>query len=100
MLGSVAGVYLILDTIDGLQYIGSASGEKGILGRWEQYAKSFHGHNKLLIYLLNKHPERYKSFKFSILQTLPRALTSKEVITHEKRYKGKLGTRAFGLNDN
>lgn len=100
MLGSVAGIYLILDTINGLQYIGSASGEKGILGRWEQYAKNSHGNNKLLIDLLNKHPERYKSFKFSILQTLPRTLTAKEVVAQEKKYKEKLGTRAFGLNGN
>ncbi|MBS4022536.1 MAG: GIY-YIG nuclease family protein [Dethiobacter sp.] len=100
MLGSVAGVYLILDTEEGLQYIGSASGERGILGRWEQYAKSQHGHNKLLVDLLAEHPERHKSFKFTILQTLPRTLTKKEVIAHEVKYKNKLGTRAFGLNGN
>lgn len=37
MLASVAGVYLIVDTIDGRQYVGSAYGEKGILGRWGNY---------------------------------------------------------------
>lgn len=98
MLGSVAGVYLILDTVDGLQYIGSASGKDGIIGRWTDYAKSLHGGNKLLEELLNNHPDRYKSFQFTILQTLPLTLTRKEVNNYEKKYKEKLGSRAFGLN--
>ena len=100
MLGSVAGVYLILDEFEGLQYIGSATGERGIIGRWEQYAKTFHGDNELLKKLLSKNPERYKSFRFCILQTLPRTLARKEVVAHEMKYKEKLGTRAFGLNGN
>jgi len=37
-LSSVAGVYLILDTVTGSQYIGSAYGKEGILGRWTTYA--------------------------------------------------------------
>ena len=52
MLSSVAGIYLILDTSTGLQYVGSASGKEGILGRWKQYAKDGHGSNKLLLEVL------------------------------------------------
>jgi hypothetical protein len=100
MLGSVAGVYLILDTFDGKQYIGSASGERGILGRWQQYSKNFHGDNELLKKLLTEEAERYKLFRFCILQTLPRTLTKKEVVAHEIKFKEKLGSRAFGLNAN
>ncbi len=42
-LSSVAGVYLIMDQVSGLQYIGSAYGKDGILGRWMNYARNGHG---------------------------------------------------------
>lgn len=100
MLSSVAGVYLITDLLDGNQYIGSASGKNGILGRWKNYTESFHGGNKKLISLLQREPNRYKWFQYSILRTLPKSLTNTEVITYEQKYKQKLGTRAFGLNAN
>jgi hypothetical protein len=100
MLGGVAGVYLIVDGTNGDQYIGSAYGEDGILGRWKGYAVTKHGGNKRLKDLLATDPERYTAFSFSILRTLSRSLTAKEVISIESHYKKKLGTRAFGLNDN
>lgn len=100
MLSSVAGVYLILDTETGLQYVGSASGKEGILGRWKQYAKNGHGENKLLLKILEQDPHRYKKFQYSILRTLPRTLTSTEVVALEMIYKKKLGSRTFGLNSN
>ncbi len=102
MLGGVAGVYLIVDTSEGSgqQYIGSAYGEEGILGRWKTYVTSKHGGNKRLKELLAVEPDRHASFSFSILRTLSRSLTQKEVIAVENHYKRKLGTRAFGLNDN
>ena len=53
-LSAVAGVYLIVDT-KGNQYVGSAYGENGIIGRWTQYAKNRHGNNKKLKKLLHKH---------------------------------------------
>lgn len=100
MLGSVAGVYLIVDTVTGLQYVGSAYGEDGILGRWKAYVDTKHGGNKILTALVQDDPERCKKFQFSILQTLPRSMNKDEVIRKEQVYKQKLGTRAFGLNDN
>lgn len=100
MLSSVAGIYLITDFTDGNQYIGSASGNQGILGRWKEYAASIHGGNKKLISLLTSDPNRYKKFQYSILRTLPKSLTRNEIIVHEQKYKQKLGTRAFGLNLN
>jgi len=100
MLSSVAGVYLIVDTKTGKQYVGSAYGEKGILGRWSTYAQSGHGGNEQLMALLTKSESYSKYFKFSVLRTLPRTLTKNEVIDIEKLYKDKLGTRAFGLNSN
>ncbi|HEX7961669.1 MAG TPA: GIY-YIG nuclease family protein [Terriglobales bacterium] len=100
MLRGVAGVYLIVDDTSGDQYVGSAYGEHGILGRWKSYATTKHGGNKRLKALLADHPQRYTAFWFSILRTLSRSLTAKEVITIEEHYKRKLGTRAFGLNEN
>lgn len=100
MLRSVAGIYLILDTTTGLQYIGSAYGEHGILGRWNSYAESGHGGNILLEEVLRSNPERIQQFQYTILQTLPKTLTNAEVIRYESIYKKKLGTRSFGLNAN
>ncbi|ASS66968.1 GIY-YIG nuclease family protein [Paenibacillus sp. RUD330] len=100
MLSSVAGVYLITDFTDGNQYVGSASGKNGILGRWKDYSTSFHGGNAKLVSLLQLEPDRYRRFQYSILRTLPKTLTKSEVVAYEQKYKQKLGTRAFGLNGN
>ena len=97
---AVAGVDLIVDLVSGQQYVGSASGEEGILGRWKSYARTRHGGNKLLRELLSEHPERCRQLQFSILRTLPRSMTATEVGEVESLYKRKLGTRVFGLNGN
>lgn len=99
-LSSVAGIYLIVDSITGKQYIGSAYGREGILGRWKDYAKNGHGDN-VLLKQLQQHDINYcKNFRFTILQTLSKSLTNKEVIQWEQLYKEKLGTMVFGLNSN
>lgn len=99
-LSSTAGVYLIVDKRSGRMYIGSASGEKGILGRWTQYAKNGHGSNKKLTHLLAQHPNRQNHFQYCILQTLSRSLSRKEVIAVEQAFKQKLGKLACSLNTN
>ena len=99
-LSKVKGVYLIVDTTDGKQYVGSAYGDNGILGRWAIYANTHHGGNKKMIELLKKHPERYKSFRFTILKIFSDGAKDIEVIDSEKLYKQKLGTIEHGLNDN
>jgi len=100
MLAGAAGIYLITDTEGGEQYIGSAYGKHGLLGRWRSYAETKHGGNAKLKALLAKHPDRHHAFLYSILKTLPKGMTRKEVIAVEGVYKRKLGTRAFGLNIN
>jgi hypothetical protein len=97
-LGSTAGVYLIVDTSSGAMYIGSASGKKGLLGRWMMYAKTGHGRNKKLKELLEKQPGQQEHFQYCILQTLSCSLSRKEVIKYEQRFKKKLGRRACSLN--
>lgn len=100
MLRGVAGVYLIVDSRTGMQYVGSAYGKQGIWGRWEQYAKTGHGHNAKLVALHTEEIGCARHFRFSILRTLAKTLTSKEVIAQEALFKKKLGSRAFGLNSN
>jgi len=99
-LKSVAGIYMILDTKTGKQYIGSAYGENGILGRWITYAKTRHGDNKQLAELLDERPDAIHDFRYSILQIVSTSLTPREVIKLEAQHKEKLGSRAHGLNSN
>lgn len=99
-LSNVAGVYLILQQSTGAQYVGSASGAAGIYGRWESYAKNGHGGNKLLKRICAKTQYAYRDFSYSVLRTLPKSLSQKEVLKYESFYKERLGSRAFGLNEN
>lgn len=87
MLSSVAGIYLIVDTTTGNQYVGSASGQHGLLGRWRNYVDIPHGGNSRLTDLLQTDPIRYKSFQFSILHTLPKSMVPVQVYAFENLYK-------------
>ncbi|MFC4388940.1 GIY-YIG nuclease family protein [Gracilibacillus marinus] len=100
MLQNVYGVYLILDTTTGQQYIGSASGKDGLWGRWRNYVQTKHGGNKVLIELLENDPLRYKKFRFSILNVVPISSLREQVLQIEQVTKEKLGTKVFGLNSN
>lgn len=100
-LSAVSGIYLIVDknTPEERQYIGSAYGSEGLWGRWSQYAKNGHGDNVTLIELCKE--ENYqKNFTFTILKTLPKNLSDKDVIQVESLFKTKLGSRVHGLNAN
>ena len=99
-LSSVNAIYLIVDQETGKQYVGSAYGKDGLLGRWSCYVNSLHGNNKLMKELICAYPERYHHFQFSILQILPKTVTDDEVIQTESLYKKKLLTVPFGMNDN
>lgn len=99
-LSAVAGVYLILAESIGHLYVGSATGEAGIWGRWESYAKTGHASNSKLRALLASDSAYPEAFRFSILQILPKTMAREAVIEREARYKQKLGSRASGLNDN
>jgi len=100
-LENVFGIYLILDKSTGNQYVGSAYGTEGILGRWNSYISSKGtGGNEGLKELLRTKPMAYINFQFSILQILPKNLTKDEVIAIENRFKEKLGSRVFGHNKN
>jgi hypothetical protein len=100
MLRAVSGVYLIVDVSTGMQYVGSACGEGGILQRWKGYVQSAHAGNKLLKDLVKNDRVYARNFSFTILQTLPRTATPAEVVVVEQLHKRKLGSRAYGLNAN
>ncbi len=99
-LSSVYAIYLIVDTETGKQYVGSAYGENGLLGRWSVYVQTRHGNNKEMKQVVCKYPERYHAFQFSILQILPKTLTDEEVVQIENLWKKKLLTHKFGMTDN
>jgi hypothetical protein len=100
MLSAVSGVYLILDSKSGKQYIGSAYSRGGIWARWTSYVRNPSGGNSLLEQLLSKNLQRFHHFQFSILRVLEPSSTKEKVLFQEKQTKFKLGSRAFGLNLN
>lgn len=99
-LRAVAGVYLIVATTTGKQYVGAASGAEGIWGRWSSYAANGHAGNVHLRKLVESDEAYPDAFAFSLLQIVPRSYTRNEVLKLEKRYKAKLGKRATDLNGN
>ncbi len=99
-LKAVNCIYLIQDTKNGMQYIGSTYGKQGIWGRWTEYARTGHGNNKELIALLNKDKDYASNFQWCILETLPYNITDKEAVERESMYKTKFRTREFGYNNN
>lgn len=89
------GIYLIFDELDGKSYVGSAAGGDNILGRWNNYAASGHGGNKLL---KKRNPT---TFRFSILQRVSPDMSPKDANQIETTWKKRLHTQApFGLNEN
>lgn len=99
-LSSVYAIYLIVDTSDGKQYVGSAYGNDGLLDRWKCYVDTGHGGNKQMRDLICYTPNRFEHFQFCILQILSKTITPEEVIEIESLYKKKLKTKEFGLNMN
>lgn len=89
------GIYYIFDSSDGKGYVGSAYGDKNILGRWLNYSASGHGGNALL---RKRDPQH---FQFSILERVSPDMEANDVIQREVGWKSRLHTHSpFGLNDN
>ena len=100
-LSNVKGIYLIVDTLTGKQYVGSAYGDECIWQRWEQYAKNGHGGNVELKELLKANGTEYKyNFKYSILEVCNMNLGNEYLIQRETHWKEVLLSRQFGLNKN
>jgi hypothetical protein len=100
VLRSKKGVYLLVCKETGAQYVGSATGDNGFLGRWNAYAADGHGGNKLL------KERNQRDYTVSILEMVGSGAQRSEVLVLENLWKEKLGSRAerlgdeFGLNAN
>lgn len=93
-LSAVRGVYLLSCPSTGKNYVGSAGGEGGFWGRWEQYVASGHGGNKRMMEV------PASDYQVSILEIVSSAATMEELIRMENRWKQKYLTRTHGLNAN
>jgi GIY-YIG catalytic domain len=87
----VKGVYLLVDTETGARYVGSATGDESLWGRFRSYFETGHGGN-VELRRLGKRP-----YRVSVLQI---GGFDDEILAREREWKQKLMTREFGLNAN
>lgn len=100
-LGAVKGVYVIADRKTGKLYIGSATGDGGIWGRWSDYSHTGHGGNTELRRLLQHEGNAYaENFRFGILEIADSHASKEDVLRREGYWKDMLLTRTFGYNSN
>jgi hypothetical protein len=92
-LEGVRGVYLLV-TDQGDQYVGSATGVQGFMGRWRTYLANGHGGNVLL------RGRGHRDYGVTILDIASPDMSAGDIVAREAFWKAKLGARAFGLNAN
>ncbi len=98
-LSNVAGVYVVVDTVTGKQYVGSAYGVGGFWQRWKAYSQIGHGGNKELVALLAKEGAEYASnFQFSILEVADLNASKERILAREVHWKNVLCSRKHGYN--
>jgi len=98
---NVAGVYVIADRETGKLYVGSATGESGIWGRWSSYAKTGHGGNKELRKLLRDNGAEYaENFQYGVLETADTRASDEDILARESHWKDLLLSRSHGHNAN
>ena len=96
-------VYLITDLRNGKHYVGSATGDNGmLLDRWRAYVKNGHGNNKDLVGLVGELGVEYvaRHFQYSILENYNSKVDRKFVLKREKWWKDTLASVSFGYNAN
>lgn len=93
-LGAARGVYLLTCRRTKEQYVGFATGQDGILGRWLSYVRTGHGGNEGL------KSRDASDYQVSILEVSGSAATVEEIIAAEELWKAKLQSREMGLNRN
>lgn len=94
VLHATRGVYLLACPRTGEHYVGSAYGNDGFLGRWNEYAATGHGGNAGL---RSRDPSDYL---VSILEVAGSNMSAEEIIALEGVWKLKLHSRDMGLNRN
>lgn len=98
-------VYLIRDSNNGKLYVGSATGDNGmLLQRWKNYIKNGHGGNKELVEIVQTNGFDYvkANFQYSILENYNAKVANEFILKRETWWKETLGTRnpLFGYNCN
>lgn len=93
-LQAARGIYLLTCPSTKEQYVGSACGEGGFMGRWLEYAATGHGGN---VGLRMREPANYR---VSILQVAGSGDDREAILAMEVLWKQKLQSRDMGLNRN
>ena len=111
-LSDVFGVYVLTDSNTGKLYIGSATGENGLYGRWKTYLEKGYDKseeqdskypNKQLRELVKKKGVEYikNYFTYTILEIFPKNEIGKnKALQREGYWKEALKTRTHGYNCN
>lgn len=94
VLRSARGVYILSCPRTKEQYVGSADGEAGFMGRWMQYLQTGHGGN---VALKSREPSDYQ---VAILEVAGTSATHADILAMEGRWQRKLQSREMGLNRN
>jgi len=94
VLRSAKGIYLLTCPRTHEQYVGSATGMDGLLGRWLEYYQTGHGGD---VALKSREPSDYQ---VSILEVAGTSATLNDILIMEDRWKRKLQSREMGLNRN
>lgn len=96
-------IYLITDKQNGKLYVGSATGDNGmLLQRWSNYVSNGHGGNKELVELVSEKGFEYvkQNFQYSILENYNSKTDAEFILKRESWWKETLQTRQFGYNSN
>jgi hypothetical protein len=88
------GVYLLTCPRTKEQYVGSATGEGGFWGRFQNYVRTGHGGNVAL------KSRDSSDYQLSILELAGTAATPVDILKMECRWKEKLQSGEMGLNRN
>ena len=97
-LKNLKGVYLITDIKTGKLYVGSATGEDMIWGRWKSYIDTGHGGNKDLKKLKKSYIQEH--FQYTILDVYKPSTDDNEILEREEWWKGVLKSKEFGNYNN
>lgn len=101
-LQSQKAVYLINDKLTGKMYVGSATGDNGmLLQRWRNYVNNGHGGNKDLKNLVKQEGFEYvkENFTYSILENYNSRVEKDYILQREFWWMETLGTKHFGYNN-
>lgn len=93
-LKSSRGVYLLTCPKTKEQYVGSATGEEGFWGRWQDYVHTGHGGN------IGLKSREQSDYQISILEVAGTSATTDDIHTMEGRWQTKLQSQEMGLNLN